>query len=49
MEMQQMMEMLSRMDTNMKSNQAKTKAGHKELLTIMEADREEWKVGQEKL
>jgi hypothetical protein len=32
MEMQQMMEMLARMDANMKFNQEKAEIGHKELL-----------------
>jgi hypothetical protein len=32
-----------------RTNQAKTKAGHKELLAIMEANREERRVSQEKL
>jgi hypothetical protein len=40
MEMQQMMEMLARMDANMKSYKAKTVADHKELLSRLEADRQ---------
>jgi hypothetical protein len=44
---------LARIDANMKSYQKKMEAnmkiGNKELLATMEADREEWRVGQERL